>query len=201
MKPSVSALVAYVATDRSAVPDSLGHETFLFPTWSHDTAFAGSEAGQPDWLSITAPTVADPTLAPANEHLLVLTSLVRGDARTWRDVKRPAAERMLAAADRHLPGLAANAKFFEAGTPRTMERYTRNSNGAAYGWEVSPRQVGLGRLGMHTPVRGLHLVGHWTQPGGGVYGVVWSGLQVARALLGCEREANLWKLIEGRHRA
>jgi len=201
MKPSVSALVAYVATDRSIVPDSLGHETFLFPSWDHDRSFASSEAGEPDWLSITAPTLADPSLAPRGEHLLVLTSLVRGDALNWRDVKRQAAEKMLALADRHLPGLAANAKFFEAGTPRTMERYTRNSQGAAYGWELSPKQVGPGRLGIHTPVRGLHLVGHWTQPGGGVYGVVWSGLQVARELLGCDREAHLWKLLERERRA
>jgi len=198
MRPSVSALVAYIATERSVVPQRLAHETFLFPTWDHDAAFATTERGAPSWLTITAPTLADPTLAPPNEHLLVLTSLVRGDARNWRDVKRRAGEAMLAVADRHLPGLAENAKFFETGTPRTLERYTRNSGGAAYGWEVSPKHVGPGRLGIHTPVSGLHLVGHWTQPGGGVYGVVWSGVQAARALLGCEREKHLWERIDRR---
>lgn len=37
-----------------------------------------------------------------------------------------------------------------------------------------------------TPIRGLYLSGHWTQPGGGVYGVVASGLETARAVAGDE---------------
>jgi prolycopene isomerase len=67
-----------------------------------------------------------------------------------------------------------------------MERYTLNLTGAIYGWEVSPKQVGRRRLSHATPIRGLYLSGHWTQPGGGVYGVVASGLETARAVAGDE---------------
>ena len=42
---------------------------------------------------------------------------------------------------------------------------------------------------------GLVLVGHWTQPGGGITGVVTSGVQTARALLGHASEAELWQAL------
>jgi prolycopene isomerase len=72
-----------------------------------------------------------------------------------------------------------------------MERYTRNDSGALYGFELTPAQVGPGRLDNRTPLPGLFLAGHWTRPGGGVVGVVRSGLRTARLALGLEREADL----------
>ena len=95
-----------------------------------------------------------------------------------------------------MPGLRAGASFVEGGTPRTMERYTRNRGGAIYGWALTPAQVGPGRPGVDTPIAGLHLVGHWAQPGGGIYGVVSSGVQAARLALGCRSEAELWRALE-----
>lgn len=82
------------------------------------------------------------------------------------------------------PDLRKHITFTEGATPRTMERYTLNLTGAIYGWELSPEQVGRGRLPHNTPINGLYLSGHWTQPGGGLYGVVISGLQTARMILG-----------------
>jgi prolycopene isomerase len=196
MKPSVSALVTYIASDLPLETAGIAHETFLFPSWDHDDAFASCSSGRPSWLSLTVPTLADPTLAPPDEHLITLTTLVRHDAARWRESKQAAAAHMLELAGRYLPGLAASVRYLDCATPRTMERYTRNAGGAAYGWEVSPAQVGPGRLSMTTPVQGLFLVGHWTQPGGGVYGVVWSGVQAARTLLGYEREAHLWEALD-----
>jgi prolycopene isomerase len=39
-------------------------------------------------------------------------------------------------------------------------------------------------MARETPIRGLYLSGHWTQPGGGIYGVVVSGVLTAQAILG-----------------
>ena len=102
---------------------------------------------------------------------------------------------MLAQAERRAPGLARHLRFAEGGTPRTMERYTRNTDGAIYGWEMSPAQVGPGRLADVTPVAGLHLAGHWTRPGGGIYGVVLSGIQAATRVLGMKTPASLWEAL------
>jgi prolycopene isomerase len=189
---STSAFVVYAATSRDLARDALAHETFLYPGPDHDAAFASGVAGEPVWLSLTAPTLLDPSLAPPGEHLLVLTTLIdfRAAAR-WRDAKPQLQESLLRRVERRLPGLAQALRFVESATPRTFERYTRNEGGALYGFDVTPSQVGPGRLDNETPVPGLLLAGHWTRPGGGVVGVVRSGLRAARIALGLPREADL----------
>jgi prolycopene isomerase len=44
--------------------------------------------------------------------------------------------------------------------------------------------VGPGRLDNQTPLPGLYLAGHWTRPGGGVAGVVRSGMRTAELVSG-----------------
>jgi prolycopene isomerase len=192
MKPSLSAFVTYAAAEVELSPETTAHETFFFPSTDHDAAHASSVAGRPSWFSLTVPTLSDPGLAPAGRHLMILTTLVSyGSGAGWREAKAPLADHLLDLAERHVSGLREQICFQESATPRTMERYTRNTDGAIYGWEVSPAQVGPRRLGQATPIEGLHLVGHWTQPGGGVYGVVSSGLQVVRSLLGYASQEEL----------
>lgn len=194
VKPSLSAFVVYAATSLDLRKLCVQHETFLYSSWDHDAAYRDALAAKPSWLTVTAPTLADPGLAPPGEHLLVLTTLVPYEpAAAWRSRKDAMVDRLLELAERRLPGLRPHLRFAEGATPRTMERYTRNSAGSIYGAELSPAQVGPGRPGIATPVRDLYLVGHWTQPGGGVYGVVSSGIQAARAVLGRTREAGLWR--------
>jgi prolycopene isomerase len=195
LTPSLSAFVTYLATDLPLSPETTSRETFYFPSWDHAAAYDGCQRGLPDWLTVTAPSIGDPSLAPAGEQLLVLTALVRHDAADWRGEKRSLVDAQVAIADRAIGGLRGHVRFCEGASPRTLERYTRNTNGAVYGWELSPQQVGPGRPGNQTPIAGLHLVGHWAQPGGGVYGVVSSGVQTARALLGHRREADLWDAL------
>ena len=192
LKPSLSAFIVHAAAQLPLSARDTCHETFYYDSFDHDDAHRSSLAGDPNWLSVTVPTIADPGLAPPGEHLLILTTLVpyaaTGD---WRGDKRRLCERLLERASRQIPELGARLRFVESGTPRTLERYTRNSDGALYGWELSPAQVGPGRLAGETPIAGLRLVGHWTQPGGGVYGVVSSGIEAARSVLGQDRAAAL----------
>jgi phytoene desaturase len=185
---SISAFVVYAATDLDLAAADLAHETFLYPGPDHEAAHASGLSGEPDWLSLTVPTLVDPSLAPPGQHLLVLTTLVGASAGTrWRELKAPRMEALVQRAERRLPGLRESLHLSEAATPRTMERYTRNSGGAIYGFDVTPAQVGPGRLDNRTPLAGLYLAGHWTRPGGGVAGVVRSGLRTAGLVLGAER--------------
>jgi len=198
LEPSVSAFVMYAATDLDLGALGATHETFVYETWNHDDAYASTLAGRPGWWSATVPTLADPSLAPAGVHILVLTALVPyGASRAWRAEKKSYLERMLAAAETRFPGLRANLRFAEGGTPRTLERYTRNSDGAIYGWALSPDQIGPGRPANATPLPGLYLAGHWAQPGGGVYGVVTSGVGAARAVLGVPGDDELFRALGG----
>jgi prolycopene isomerase len=189
LRPSTSAFVAYLGVSLELSADSACHETFLYSSLDHDEAHRSSVAGEPSWLSVTIPTLADPSLAPEGEHVMTLTTLLPyDDARKWRFNKEQMLDRLIDRAGQHFVGLKESIVFAEAGTPRTMERYTRNSGGALYGWEISPSQVGPGRLENATPIEGLHFTCHWTQPGGGIYGVVSSGIHAARSALGTQRQ-------------
>jgi prolycopene isomerase len=197
MRPSLSAFVVYLAGRFSPEALPAHHESFLYADWSHDLAYRDTLAGRPSWVSVTVPTLADPGLAPEGEHLAVLTTLAPSHLGVGSRADKDAVTReLLQLAGRQFPALRDEAGFVESGTPRTLERYTRNGGGAAYGWELTPRQVGPGRPGVRTPIEGLHLVGHWAQPGGGVYGVVSSGVQAARETLGLASEAALWRRLE-----
>ena len=65
----------------------------------------------------------------------------------------------------------------------TSYRFTGNHEGAMLGWEMSPGQLGAGRLPFYTPIRNLYLTGHWTQPGGGITPVMVSAQRAAKVVL------------------
>ncbi|GAB4362189.1 MAG: NAD(P)/FAD-dependent oxidoreductase [Methylohalobius crimeensis] len=198
LQPSTSVFVVYAAAKSKRI-DPGWHESFHYAHFDHRRHFRATCAGDPDWLSITVPTHTDASLAPEGTHLLMLTTLapyaLRGSWRTHKDVYR---NRLLEMAERRLPGLQANLLLTEAGTPRTMERYTLNHHGAAYGWAPTPRQIGPGRPAVRTPLEGLYLAGHWSTPGGGVYGAALSGISAAQVVLGLPDQASLWEWLGSR---
>jgi prolycopene isomerase len=185
MRTSVSAFVVYAAARLDPREHHAGHENFLYRHWDHDRHFADVCRGTPSWQSVTVPTLVDPSLAPPGEHIFILTTLLPADpTRSWRTGKQELVEQLLGGVEARFPGFRSKLTFCEGASPRTMERYTLNQGGAIYGWDLAPDQVGPGRLPSNAPVEGLFLVGHWTRPGGGVYGVMTSGVDVARRISG-----------------
>ena len=102
---------------------------------------------------------------------------------------------MLDRANDQLPGLKEHLLFVDAGSPETMERYTLNHQGAAYGWQVTPEQVGPNRIANQSPLQGLYFAGHWSRPGGGIYGVCVSGMLAAQQVLGITRQEAFWEFV------
>jgi phytoene desaturase len=198
MTPSLSAFVMYLATDLDLRHLDAQHEIFFYRSWSHDETYRQVIAGQPAGLAISVPTLIDPSLAPVGEHVIIVTGLIPYDLGvSWRTEKVRYAGRLLQELEAVFPGLRGHITFAEGASPRTMERYTLNLTGAIYGWEVSPKQVGRGRMPHQTPIHGLYLSGHWTQPGGGVYGVVASGLQAAQTVAGYETMTGFLGALHG----
>ena len=130
-------------------------------------------------LGISVPTVTDPSLAPEGHHVVIAHELVpAGFSADWNRAKDALAEQLLRKAERVLPGMSARLVHFEAATPLTMARYTRNHGGAAFGWEQTPE---FPRLRHGIP--NLHLVGHWSETGGGVLAAAWSGVRAAQRVI------------------
>jgi len=130
-------------------------------------------------LGISVPTAADPSLAPEGHHVVIAHELVpAGYSADWTRTKDAFAEQLLRKTERVLPGMSARLLHLEAATPLTLARYTRNQGGAAFGWEQTPE---FPRLRHGIP--NLHLVGHWSDTGGGVLPAACSGIRAARQVI------------------
>ena len=90
---------------------------------------------------------------------------------------------LLAEFEQTIPNLREHLSFWIGGTPVDIERFTRNHEGATYGWELIPQQIGSKRLSHDTPIQGLYLSGHWTEEGPASFRVVLSGINTASRIL------------------
>ncbi|MGR8935551.1 MAG: phytoene desaturase family protein [Gammaproteobacteria bacterium] len=197
MAPSLSVFAVYIATDLDLTALKLGHESFCYGDFDHECNFARTLSGEIAWLTITIPTLADAQLAPEGRHIVMLTTLLPYNAaHSWAQAKPFYQARMLEMAERYMPGLAKHSLYIEAGSPHTMQRYTLNYQGAAYGWAATPEQTGANRIANRSPVPGLYFSGHWCSPGGGVYGASVSGVQAAQQVLGIRSSTEFWASLQ-----
>jgi prolycopene isomerase len=196
LKPSLSVFVSYVATDFQFDAQVHTHESFFFDSFDHDAGYALTLEGRSNWFSATIPTLADPSLAPPDNHILLLTTLCPFQiGQSWRLAKIGFQQCLLEKAERHFPGLNDHTLLVESGSPRTLERYTLNQHGAAYGFAPTPDQVGPNRPGVRGVLQGLYHTGHWTRPGGGVAGVSVSALLATQAILDIPKQEDFWKFF------
>ncbi|MBW1786690.1 MAG: NAD(P)/FAD-dependent oxidoreductase, partial [Deltaproteobacteria bacterium] len=93
----------------------------------------------------------------------------RREKERWADVLIKKAEKQV------IPGLSSMIEVREAATPLTNRRYTRNPEGAIYGFEQSMDNAFMNRIENRTPIKGLYLASAWGSPGGGFTGVFRGG--------------------------
>jgi phytoene dehydrogenase-like protein len=146
-----------------------------------------------DALFVSITTLKDPGHHSHGHHTLEMFTFVPYEAfahlqrdELYRTFKRRLSDQMLDAAENVVPGLRANLKFMELGTPLTNEHYCNVWRGACYGSAKTPWQVGPFSFSQRGPVDGLHFCGASTL-GHGVAGAAMSGLIAAQQVLGLER--------------
>ncbi|MCF6149020.1 MAG: NAD(P)/FAD-dependent oxidoreductase [Candidatus Kuenenia sp.] len=148
---------------------------------------SGFDTIESEWMYISVPTKICPTLAPQNKQIISLVVYKKDEfyknVIDWKLLKDNMIESTLEKLENYLPDIKKYTEVIEAATPKTLERYTLNTNGAAYGWAVSVDQIWDQRLSPTTPIGGLYLTGHWTRPGPGICAVVSSGWGVANLIL------------------
>ncbi len=196
LSPSLSVFVSYVATDLQLTEQIHCHESFFFDSFDHEANYALTQEARANWFSATLPSLADPSLAPQGQHILLLTTLCPFQiGLSWRQAKQGFQQRLLEKAERHFPGLNGHILLVESGSPRTLERYTLNHQGAAYGFAPTPEQIGPNRPGVRGALPGLYHTGHWTRPGGGVAGVSVSAQLATQAILGIPKQEDFWRVL------
>lgn len=150
--------------------------------WScHDPADAVRNV-----FKVFIPTHFDPGIAPPGCQILIVQKLVpvRFDKiRDWGRHKAAVEDVVMQKLRGIFPEIDEHIVVRSAASAMTSYRFTGNRHGAMLGWEMSPEQLGSGRLPFYTPVRNLLLTGHWTEPGGGITPVIVSAQRVAKTIL------------------
>ncbi len=185
MRPSISAFLLYSATTLPVHESGLAAETFVYDHWDHDATWADVTEGRPGGMWLSLPTLHDHSIAPHGEHLVIFTTLMPYDVgRPWAEEKERMTEALIDRVEALLPGYRDSLTYLDSATPETFESYTMAQSGAIYGWENSPNQTLPKRLPQETPIPGLLLAGHWTNPGTGSVRCLLSGLQAAAIVCG-----------------
>jgi phytoene desaturase len=184
LRPSASACVLYGATSHDLLQYEPAHETFIYKHWDHDDTWQDVLAGKPAGMSMSIMTMLDPSLAPSGDHVIIITAVAPYDiGRPWSEYRDEYMDGLLAEFEVVIPNLREHLSFWIGGTPLDIERFTRNYEGATYGWELVPQQIGSKRLGHATPIDGLYLSGHWTEEGPASFRVILSGINTATKIL------------------
>jgi prolycopene isomerase len=98
--------------------------------------------------------------------------------------KEKIAQTLIEKAEKHvIPGLSSMIEVMEIATPLTNVYYTKNPEGAIYGYEQSMDNAFMNRLENTTPYKGLYLASAWTNPGGGFQPCLNSGARAFKALV------------------
>ena len=137
-------------------------------------------------FKIFIPTRFDPSIAPPGCQILIvqkMTPVRLEEVADWAAHKAEVEGRILARLREVLPGIDRHIVVRLSASAWTSYYYTNNWQGAMLGWEMSPGQLGSARLPNATAVENFYLVGHWTQPGGGITPVIISAQRVARMIL------------------
>lgn len=203
---SVSAITAHLLVDGEVEPPA--RTTLIHSTYDLSGAFIDIQRSEPEYSALVCSVLdhGDAHRVPEGKHLVSLFTLapysrydnweVPWDVRRTKEyraipeyleLKKDLGDELIRQAETVLPGLSERAEAVKIGTPITMERYTWNTGGAAYGWANVVSQSGLNRPGNETTFQGLFVAGQWSFPGGTVAGAIESGRRVAELLLNTER--------------
>jgi phytoene dehydrogenase-like protein len=153
-----------------------------------DEAKHGGISRRP-YLDVTIPTLVDPDLAPAGNHVLsVYAQYTPRKLRTgdWKERAPEVLEAVLATLEDYSPGLRRHVIGHQVLTPLDLEETYGMTGGHPFHGEPSLDQLFLARplLGWaryRGPVEGLYMCGAGTHPGGGVTGS--PGANAAREIL------------------
>jgi len=187
MKPSLSYFILYLGIEGRLDELSVSNNEVFFEGDLQKEYRSLYENRIPEKAPfyLLAPSKVNPSHAPKGKSTLCLSMKAPFHfSPDWNQgVKDELSRRLIHGASEFIPDLEKRILIKVETTPKTIEQWTRNRWGAAYGWAQIPRQSGIYRLSRTTPIPNLYLTGHWTSPGGGIAGVVASGELTAGAIL------------------
>ena len=129
----------------------------------------------------------DTSLNPKGLGVLTMTYIDHYDSwnleeSLYHQKKKEVLRQMLNRLQEDYPRLKGHIVVAELGTPKTMERCTKNVGGAVYGYSQTVKQTGDHRLQRETGILGFSFVGAWVSPGGGYEGTITGAIVEAQRI-------------------
>ena len=97
----------------------------------------------------------------------------------YKAKKEDVAQILMQRLEKQFPGIKESIEYYEVATPKTMQRFTLNPEGTAYGFTQSKEQTGTKRFRNNFLIPNLYFASAWAFPGGGFEGSISTGFLAA----------------------
>jgi prolycopene isomerase len=198
-RPSLSTFIVWLGLNKEIRGKVKGYEIFAAEHYDPEKGYQGALACDPKRAGIGVAIYdnAYPGYSkPGTSTVSVMTpsgyepwkrfesDYFAGRKQAYQKEKERITEELIDQAEKLvIPGLRSMIEVKEAATPLTNLRYTKNPEGAIYGYEQSLDNSYMNRIKSTTPFKGLYLASAWGGPGGGYHPCLESGLDAFRAFI------------------
>jgi len=198
-RPSISTFVVWLGLNREVRNRIKGYEIFILKDYDPEKCYEAALACDPVHGSLGVAiydnlfegyskpgtsTISITMLCGYEPWRRFEADYFAGRKDDYRREKERVAKVLIDEAERRvIPGLSSMIEVVEAATPLTNLRYTKNPDGAVYGYEQSLENSFMTRLDNKSPLKGLYFASAWTNPGGGYEPCLESGARAYKALV------------------
>lgn len=181
-----SVLMVHLGIDFDPTPYQPAALCYYYNTCDVEGAVGRCQRGEyhegRDGFLIYIPSRHSPELAPPGHHALTVYTIApnRLSEGTWSERREELAEKLVAEAERVIPGLRARARIQVILTPEDFRRRTHQEHHSFGGCAPVMGKEGIPH---QTPIPGLWFIGSQSQSGGGVTNVMLGARRTARMIL------------------
>lgn len=128
----------------------------------------------------------DAKLAPPNKSVAILCTTDHWsewenlDAGSYAKKKEAIAQNFFQRLESIYPNILDELEYYQVGTAKTIEKFTKNPQGSAYGFYPGVLQAAKPQTHYATSIQGLFAASAWTFPGGGFTNVLIAGYGCAQ---------------------
>ncbi|MDW8103195.1 MAG: NAD(P)/FAD-dependent oxidoreductase [Anaerolineae bacterium] len=181
-----SVFMVHLGIDFDPTPYQPAALCYYYNTYDVEGAIGRCQRGEyhegRDGFVIYIPSMHSPELAPPGHHAVTIYTIAPNwlNKGTWTDRREELAEKLIAEAERFIPGLRTHARIRVILTPEDFRRRTYQEHHSFGGCAPVMGKEGIPH---RTPIPGLWFIGSQSQSGGGVANVMLGARKTVQMIL------------------
>lgn len=181
-----SVFMVHLGLDTSPAEYVHGACTYFYGTYDLEGGIDRAKRGEyhegKDGFVVHVPTLHSPEMAPQGMHAVTIYTICPDRLRdgAWANNKEFYADRLVAAAERYIPGLREHTRVREILTPDDFRERTHTAHHAFGG--TAPL-MNAPKIRHQTPIMGLWFIGAQSESGGGVNNVISGAYATAQRIM------------------